>query len=342
MNPPDPSRRRGWNLRGVVPKSAKVEDSNGQKQKPKSKFGVRKEMGDSFSPLNDHSRLMKRNYQVQYFGDRKKNIFMRQIIWSLYEEMQKDGSKHLVYTLENRTTTVFAEFENDFDAMRLEELTLKDPLYKDFVKKWLQDAGTLQRAFEAVKYKPISGGWYVVRLAWISLSLGGNVNKAWATLTSSSYAMAITVFTSYLLQSQDEAKQLVNGLEQWNDVQKFASNACLMGAIVIAMLSIVQIINYLGYCWKSQRRILHEARFNYILERYREQDPTMPDYALDYNPDCDPDIAMMYFTLREEHSEKTGWSALTRLYQLCSLEVKDNLLRDMLNDEVSGVSKKSS
>lgn len=327
-------------LDALIPKNLRAET-----KEPKEKRVVRKshpvtvEMGDSFSPLNDHSRLSKRNDYIRYFGDRKKQVFMRQFIWAVYELLTGDATKYQDIDMNT--------FKDEFEALRLEELTPRDTKYAVFLSKWFDGEGGASKipknivddAYDMVKYRPITGLKYVVRVLWILSSLGGNVNKAWATMTSSSYIVAGSLLTSYLVQSQTEVNNLVNGQEVWMDAEKFVHNAVQMGVLVVGMLTAVQMINYFGYCWKSQGRIIREARFKYSLDRYTDQDPTMSDWSLDYNTDCDPDTSTMFFTLREEQCDKKGAKAFDRLIQLLWLPVDDTLLRGVLDDEIKRAKK---
>lgn len=324
-------------------KNLRAREESDADRKERKGLAVRSDQGDSFSPLNDHSRLSKRNDYVRYFGDRKKHVFMRQLFWAL-EAIVENESQHVMVPVNDVKPQQLPDvFREEFKRLRGAELTPLDTRYEDFVRKWLVgekalvSKDQLNRAYDAVKYRPFTGAKYVARVAWIWLSGFGTVNKAWAALTSASYTVVITVVTSYLLQAQTEEAKFVSGASNtaWADATQFVYNAFQMGLLVLGMLTAVQMINYAGYCWKSHGRILREARFAYIMDRYREQDPTMYDFTLDYNPDCDPDVAMMYFTLREERNARGGWfgSALGRLGELCSLRVDEGLLFDKLLGE---------
>lgn len=265
------------------------------------------ENGDGFSPLNDSSRLARRNDCVRYFGDRKKLILMRQLMWATLES---GGDAAL------------------FKAMRKSELVPGDKLYDEYMSKYMtmKQKDVILSAYDKIKYRKMGFGLRVLRRAWIMCSLGGMIPKAWATLSSSSYTVAITVITSYMIQSQTEAQNLLNGRETWFEARSFVANAVQMGILVLGMLTTVQLINYMEYAWKSHGRIIREARFKYILDRYMEHNPTSPDYMLEYNTACDSDIAMMYYTLREEENDRKGSSAFQRWYELMWLDVDEDLI----------------
>jgi hypothetical protein len=272
-----------------------------------------KTLGDGYSPLNDASRLTKRNDYVRYFGDRFRLIFMRQLICAFANKYEKDDK---------------GQMQKDFDSLWKNFNT--DPRntdYTAFIQTYLQqNEEMVKEAYHMITYKEMSPIWKMFRFLWMICTIGGTIPKAWSVISSSSYTVAITVVTSYMVQSQNEGLNLVNGRESWVDATSFVYNVFQMGILVLGMLAAVQIINYLEYAWKSHRRNFYEARFKYILSRYQEQNPTMSDYSLEYNTACDPDIAIMYFTLREEDNDGTQSSILARIKQLCFFQVNENLI----------------
>lgn len=294
-------------------------------RKKRTSHRIEVSMGDSFSPLNDDSRLGKRNDYVRYFGDQKKYVFMRQFLWAVHALMGENKD----------------EFKKEFDRLRAEELTPHDKVYAEFIKGWFGDGEKIPRqiiddAYDMVKYRPLTGVKYVARVGWIMCTLGGIVPRAWDTITSSSFVMAGSLVTSYLIQSQTEVTNLVNGSETWVEVDKFLYNMLQMGAIVMLGLGVFMAINYVSYIWKSHGRIIREARFATIMQRRLYNNPTTSDLTLDYNTDCDPDVADAYFTLRQEACTRGGGgiNAFGRLRELFGLYVDDRLLKGILCAEL--------
>lgn len=230
--------------------------------------------GDRFSPLNDHSRLLRRNHEINYYKDR-------------YE---------LIYRAQLEKTMGPVKSDND-----------------------------VHDAHAKIKYKPLRYGKWLARVLFNICSLGGMIPTIWDTISSATFTASFSVLLSLLMQSQNEATNLVNGQESWLDAQKYVINFVQIGLVVLGVLTAVQIINYSTYAWKSHVRILKEARFEYIYNQYKTANPKIPNYVLEYNPDCDPDIAMMYFTNREEKCNKGGWlqTALQRWHQVLRLPVDD-------------------
>ncbi len=271
--------------------------------------------GDAYSPLNDHSRLAKRNDNVRYYGDRMKHVYVPQMMCAIRKSMQLTNDP------------MYTEFDADLKALHSGALTPES-----FCDRWFKDGRIkdhLDRAHDAVSYRPMTGIKLVARFLYNLLSLGGMLPELWDTLTSATFAVSISVLMSLLTQAQNEVQFLVNEQESWMDAGKFAYNFLQVGCMVIGVLGAIQIVNYFTYCWKSHGRLLREARFAYCMKVYRLHDPNCPKWELEYNPDVDADTAMKYFTRREELCSSGGWfmTASRRALQVLFVPVNPDIAR---------------
>lgn len=299
-------------------------DEKKPKERPSNAI-VKRDHGDGYSPLNDGSRLKKRNERIRYLGDQIQLVLMRQLMWALVDHVSAKS-----------------DYNTDFDALRALEENREDydRAYKKFISEHLTDAryrekslaNPLYAAYDKIRYKEISGLRRLFRVVYNVFSFGGGVPKVWYTITQSSYTAALTVSVSWLVQSQTEAEKFVNGRETYIQLQSFLHNLFQMALLVMAMLALVNAINYaFGVAWKSSTRLIREERFDFLLKSAYSNNAYTEDYMLEYNTDIDPDVGFIYFTLREEkygEEETGGPSFLSRFRQLLALKVDKDLIWD--------------
>lgn len=248
---------------------------------------------DGLSPLNNVSRLHMRREKVRSIGEYVNYILAPQLRWAA----------------------------NNSGKSKDNPGETRDGNEKIVVTR---------ESYDRIKYREMDTSTKLCRVIWFLPSGFGSLPKVWAVLSQSSYTVAITVVTTYLVKSETEAENLVNGRERWVDATKFMYNVFQMGVIVMGVLLAVNTINYLSYAWKSRQRILNETRFADLMAMYTAEDSTMQDYTLEYNPACDPDHAMAYFILREEEGNRKNRSAFTSFSDRLMLKVHDDLILDRL------------
>lgn len=269
-------------------------------------------MGDDFVslyPLISHARLYTRQEYIRDFKARNELIYRK-----LYER-EYDTIKKEEGTSKQKNKHSSQRIHNDLESdHRNPKYLIDDETHKDVIKQL---------------YKPIKGWNAVVRCIYVVVSFGGTIPDTWSLLSNSAATVVAISFTGVLSQLQSGAILLENNSNV--DVNRWISNwiwhAFLVVMFCAVLFSLLRLVEYLCIFYKSNVRILHEARFEYIMTSYRQFNPNMAKYELEYYSKCDPDIAAMYFTLREQKENKieTGnfKESFKRLYRCLCLPFKE-------------------
>jgi hypothetical protein len=255
-------------------------------------------ISDAYWPLDNHAKLYART-AVRTFHERREFIF-REIVneWILILKEPGNyaharvpasvvknnkyffdrlwGNDKILDVERHQIAVECARYRSIWEPMQC--LDAKKPTLKE--RSYALRRGSCRRV-------------YMVCSAW------GTIPKAWDMLTSSASAVVAVSVTGLMSQFQTEVVKYENAQESLTDLEQWILFFLQVMLFSVVVLFLVYVINWGVVAFRKPSSMLARARFTTISQEYGSLDAAMDCNDLEYDSDQDPDVAMMYFSMRE-------------------------------------------
>lgn len=194
--------------------------------------------------------------------------------------------------------------------------------------QWQRYRQTVGPAEDEVRYKAMKWRAKFLRRCYIISSLGGLIPQMWYALSNVMITVMAFAVSGIMSRLETVAEGYQNDSASWfANVHDWWMTFTRMMVFVVAIYLIIKFVEYVVIFTKTDKQLFNETRFAEIAARYRSINPYMPAYELEYNSDEDPDIAMMYFMLRETkdydaQSDACGARGSRRVRRLLALNLE--------------------